>query len=528
MFPEVPRRVNRARQKTVARDKLKRVRYNRPISLPSDRLPHWAGFHMTSRSDVSRRQFLAAAGGLPLAGAGRAAAPEAAARNGARDNFGKAKSVVVLYLYGAPSQMDTLDPKPDAPVERRGEFGTIPTRLPGIRACEHLPRIANVLDRVCLVRSMSHASNNHAVSVALSGLSESQPAIEANRTDSQHWPYFGSVLEYLWKQKGHDSRDTGLPVNVILPWPLNARTDPNRWSPHAAWLGAGYNPVYPLFRGEGSLEVGNPTANGTKALRSRFDPYDGVTPPSTFAFDGTDLPPDVSPDRFADRLRLLERGAASGEVARFRQFQTAAARMVADPRLARAVDVTREPLKIRERYGLTLFGLEALAARRLIEAGVKVVTAFWDDYAFGNNAWDTHHNHFPRLKEGLCPIFDRVLTAFLDDMAQRGLLDETLVMVISEHGRTPAISNGPGGGREHWAGAYWGMFFGAGIRTGQVIGATDRQGGYPTTKPVDPKDILATMYHLLGIDPTKTTIPDRANRPTHLLPHGCVVTELLA
>ncbi len=473
---------------------------------------------MATPSPLTRRDFLAA-GGLALAGTG---APARAART-----FGRAKSVVVLYLYGAPGQMDTLDPKPDAPVGRRGEFGTIATRFPGVRACEHLPRVASVLDRMALVRSMSHSSNNHAVSVALSGLSRSLPVIEANRADPQHWPYFGSVLEYLWKQQGHDARGTGLPVNVILPWPLNARTDPNRWSPHAAWLGPAYNPVFPLFRGEGSLEIGNPTANGPNAVRSKFDPYDGVTPTSTFAFEGTDLPPDVPAERFADRLRLLNARDGKADPARFGQFQTAAARMVADPRIARAVDVTREPLRVREQYGLTLFGMEALAARRLVEAGVRVVTAFWDDYAFGNNAWDTHYNHFPRLKEGLCPILDRVLPAFLDDMQQRGLLDETLVMVISEHGRTPDITKTAGGGREHWAGAYWGLFFGAGIRTAQVIGATDRQGGYPITRPIDPKDILATMYHLLGIDAAETTIPDRAGRPITLIPHGAPVPELL-
>ena len=488
---------------------------------------------MGEPANYSRRRFIAASASGACALTSMSNVPHAAAGpvSPGTGTFGKAKSVVVLYLYGAPSQMDTLDPKPDAPLESRGEFGTIPTKLSGVRVCEHLPRIASSLDRMCLIRSMSHNSNNHAVSVALSGLSQSLPAIEANRADSQHWPYFGSVLEYLWKQRGLDSRETGLPVNVILPWPLNARTDPNRWSPHAAWLGSSYNPVYPLFRGEGSLEVGNPTANGPTALRSRFDPYDGVTPSSTFAFEGSELPTDVSAVRFEDRLQLLERAngsTADGDgVARFRRFQRAAIRMIADPRIARAVDVTREPLAVRERYGLTLFGMEALAARRLIEAGVKVVTAFWDDYAFGNNAWDTHHNHFPRLKEGLCPIFDRVLTAFRDDMDQRGLLDDTLVMVISEHGRTPAITKGPGGGREHWAGAYWGLCFGAGIRTGQVIGATDKQGGFPITRPIDPKDILATMYHLLGVDAAKTTIPDRSSRPTHLLPHGSAVAEML-
>lgn len=149
---------------------------------------------------LDRRHFLTgSAGGAAglLAGGTAPAAPAAP-----RAAFGRAKSVVILYLYGAPSQIDTLDPKPDAPAERRGEFGTIPTRLPGVRVCEHLPRVAGVLDRVCLVRSMSHGSNNHAVSVALSGLSRSQPAVEANRADPQHWPYFGSVLEYLWGARG--------------------------------------------------------------------------------------------------------------------------------------------------------------------------------------------------------------------------------------------------------------------------------------------------------------------------------------
>jgi uncharacterized protein (DUF1501 family) len=478
--------------------------------------------------DLTRRQFLASASAATaLAGT----STTARAVTPSLGNFGKAKSIVVLYLYGAPSQMDTLDPKPDAPAERRGEFGTIASRLTGVRVCEHLPRIAGALDRMCLVRSMTHSSNNHAVSVALSGLSKSLPAIEANRADAQHWPYFGSVLEYLWKQQGRQADGNGLPVNVILPWPLNARTDPNRWSPHAAWLGPAYNPVFPLFRGEGSREVGNPTANGAKAQLSHFDPYDGLTGPSTFVFDGSELPADVAAVRFTDRLQLLRqtncRIATGVQAQQFERHQQAAARMIANPSLARAVDVTREPLAVRERYGLTLFGMEALAARRLVEAGVKVVTAFWDDYAFANNAWDTHYNHFPRLKEGLCPIFDRVLPAFLDDMEQRGLLDETLVMVISEHGRTPEIARVAGGGRDHWSGTYWGLFFGAGIRTGQVIGATDKQGAFPTARPIDPKDILATMYHLLGIDPGETTIPDRLGRPTNLLPHGSVVSEML-
>src|SRR5262249_41593434 len=153
--------------------------------------------------------------------------------------------------------------------------------------------------------------------------------------------------------------DADLPLNLILPWPLNARTDPNRWSPHAAWLGPAYNPVFPLFRGEGSREVGNPSANGPRPIRSRFDPYDGVPSSTTFAFAGAELPSDVSAVRFGERLQLLSelRGRREGD-SLFARRQRSAARLISNPRLARAVDVTREPLAVRERYGLTLFGME--------------------------------------------------------------------------------------------------------------------------------------------------------------------------
>ena len=483
---------------------------------------------------MNRRRFLQATGST-LAGLGGAGLLHPSSASAANEVFrsARAKSVVILYLYGAPSQMDTLDPKPDAPVERRGEFKTISSSLPGIAVSELLPNIARNLHRVALVRSMTHTSNNHAVSVALSGLSKSLPEIEANGRDSRHQPYIGSVLEYLWKQQGTSMLDSGIPVNMVLPWALNDKTDGGRWQHHAAWLGLTYNPIIPLFAGKGSLEVGWPSIKGSTPILTRFDPWDGVTPESTFHFDGSELPRGVSKTRFARRQELLQ-SLDSAErrfgtaVNVFDQCRDLAFAMIANPKVARALDVTREPVSVREKYGYTLFGQSALTARRLIETGVKMVTVFWDTWTDNNAAWDTHHNHHPRLKDGLCPNLDRILPAFLDDMDERGLLDETLVMVISEHGRTPTLGNSPGGAREHWAGAYWGMFFGAGIKTGQVIGSTDREGGYPTSCPTDPKDILATMYHLLGFDPHQTTIPDRLSRPVHIIPHGDVVRDLLS
>lgn len=482
--------------------------------------------------DVTRRAFLKA-GGLGMVGVGAGLVPQPAAASPAAlaSTFGKTKSVIVLYLYGAPSQIDTLDPKPDAPAEVRGEFGAISTSIPGIAASELLPNIAKNLHRVCLLRSMTHSSNNHAVSLALSGLRESNPAIEGNGNDQRHQPYFGSVLEYLWKQRGIGMDRTGMPVNMVLPWPLNQRTDPGRWQHHAAWLGRSYNPIIPTFIGTGSRQLGDPSIQGSTPILTRFDPWDGLTPQSTFAFSGAALPPDVPAARLDARRRLLQafdQANSRREVAvrTFNRQRELALTMIKNPAVTRALDVTREPPSIRDSYGLTMFGQCTLAARRLIECGVKVVTVFWDTWTDNNAAWDTHHNHHPRLKQALCPKLDQILPAFLDDMASRGLLDETLVLVISEHGRTPILTNTPGGGREHWAGAYWGMFFGAGIRTGQVIGATDRRGAFPVSRPTHPNDILATVYHLLGFDPHQTTIPDRTDRPMRLT-EGDIVRELL-
>ncbi len=406
---------------------------------------------------ISRRRFLRAGpAGLAALGAANLFDP-AAAMASAASHKPRAKSVIILYLYGAPSQMDTLDPKPNAPLERRGEFKSISSSLPGIAVSELLPNIAKNLHRVALVRSMTHTSNNHAVSVALSGLSKSLPEIEGNGRDPRHQPYIGSVLEYLWKQQGISMLDSGIPVNMVLPWALNEKTGPGRWQHDGAWLGLQYNPIIPMFVGKGSLEVGSPSIAGSTPILTRFDPWDGITPESTFQFEGTDFPAGVSASRFARRQELLrsltvaERRVGSA-VNTFDQCRDLAFAMIANPKVAHALDVTREPTSVREKYGCTLFGQSALTARRLVETGVKFVTVFWDTWTDNNAAWDTHHNHHPRLKDGLCPKLDQILPVFLDDMEQRGLLDDTLVMVISEHGRTPTLGNSPGGGREHWAG----------------------------------------------------------------------------
>jgi uncharacterized protein (DUF1501 family) len=200
--------------------------------------------------------------------------------------------------------------------------------------------------------------------------------------------------------------------------------------------------------------------------------------------------------------------------------------LVESDRLARALDVRREPPATRELYGLTLFGQACLAARRLVEAGGRVITVFWDEFGLAGSGWDTHWNHYARMKQELCPGFDRAWYGLITDLGRRGLLDETLVVCTSEHGRTPTITPGNGGGRDHWSRCYSTLMAGAGIARGRIVGKSDRYAGEVVDSPISPKDQLATMYHLLGIDP-KQTLQDPLGRPLPLV-EGEVIADVLS
>jgi uncharacterized protein (DUF1501 family) len=226
-----------------------------------------------------------------------------------------------------------------------------------------------------------------------------------------------------------------------------------------------------------------------------------------------------------DQARVKAQNAAA--TTGFDRQQRLALELVTSSRMARALDIQREPRPLRDRYGPTLFGQAALAARRLIEAGVRLTTVFWDEFREANSAWDTHVRQETRLKDELCPGFDAAYATLLEDLEARGLLEETLVVVLSEHGRTPKLNRSPGGGREHWSGAFCALLAGGGIRRGGVLGATDRIAGFPKDNPVSPKDVLATIYHLLGVD-LQTHLHDREGRPVALVPGGQVLTSVLA
>lgn len=491
---------------------------------------------------VSRRDLLQV-GGLGLCGLGladlaqlqslQAAEPTAATTA----SFGRAKQCILLYLYGAPSQLETFDMKPEAPVEIRGTMRPIPSILPGVDVCEHLPEIARMIDRTTVVRSVTHPYPIHGVAFATTGIPAIDVAMELAPHDSRHHPYFGSVVQYLDRRRQNDGTATFLsdvPQNVAFPFPFSSQRvgEVSRAGPYAAYLGSAYNPTWTEF-------IGKSTGTVLKTLGPKKvdvpDPYVGCEVDSYFRFAAGSPLPEVSIDRLNRRRSLLEQFddkrqelGASLEGRSMSRYQDLAFSMITSPRVAEALDVRNESASTRELYGHTLFGQSCLAARRMIEAGTRLVSVFWDEYGLAGDAWDTHWNHFPRMVDQLCPQFDRAFSGLVLDLEQRGMLDDTLVVVLSDHGRTPKLNNAAGGGRDHWSQAYSLIFAGGGIARGRVVGATDRDAGSPTDRPVSPKDVLATMYHLLGIDP-HTRIPDRAGSMIPLVPESAdVVAEMLA
>jgi hypothetical protein len=444
--------------------------------------------------------------------------------------FGRARACVLLYLFGAPSQLETFDPKPDAPADVRGELSSIATSLPGIRIGELLPRTARVMDRTTVVRSMTHSYPIHGVAYAITATPTIDIPMQLNARDARHWPFIGSVVQYLDEHRGRPA--PAVPRNVALPWLLSSRrAHPSRdGGPYGHFLGPTYDPVWTEFQGDGTKEIYH-----SPSKKVIHDPYGGIKPDSRFPLAAADtLPVDVSPNRLNDRKCLLRRFDATRRAIdsaarsqRFDHYQAMAFGLIASSRTREALDVSREPLSIRERYGMHLFGQATLVARRLVEAGARFVTVFWDDYPELQTGWDTHFDHYPRMKQVLCPGLDQTWSALLLDLETRGLLGETLVACLSEHGRTPKLdSSRKGGGRDHWSRAYSAAFAGGGMARGQVVGKTDRIAGDVVDTPVSPKDVLATAYHLLGLDP-ETMIQDRAGRPLPIAGEGRVRPELL-
>ena len=412
---------------------------------------------------------------------------------------GKAKSVLIVLLSGGPSQLDTLDPKPDSPAEIRGDFKTIGTTIPGVSVCEHLPKLAQQTDRWAIVRTLAHREHNHllATHVALTGRPGPLPkgGSDLDRVESRSdFPNFASALNYV------RSPVNGIPSGVSLPNYLIE--GPLTWpGQHSGFLGP------------------------------KFDPWQIQADPNekNFRMDALSLRDGVTTDRLQSRRDLLNQfnrdrdTPTSQESIAFRDQQQAAFNLLTSGKMVNAFDIAREADSVRDRYGRNKFGQSLLLSKRLIEAGVPIVQATMGIV----QTWDTHTDNWGKLKNTLLPQLDQGLAALMDDLIATGLLEQTLVVVMGEFGRTPKISTLPGEtlpGRDHWAHAYSGLFAGAGVLGGQVIGQTDARAAYPVTRAWSPADICSTLFNALGVD-HDVTIVDPLQRPHHLL-NGTVINPL--
>lgn len=446
----------------------------------------------------------------------------------ARPKFGQAKSCILIYKYGSPPQHETFDPKPDAPAEIQGEMRAIPTSVSGIHIGDHLPKTAQIMDRLTVVRSLTHPYPLHGTVYATTGIPDVDTKIESQPRHRRQWPFFGSIVDYLEHQRTGISMPA-MPRNVALPFLMGSKNEiPPLAGLYGAMLGMRYDPICTDFPGEGTALA--PEIRPGRAFR---DPFLGIQPTDQLSLFGADGRNDAAAtielrrsllqqfDRARRDLEHIER------ITNFTRQQQTAFSLLTSGRMSEALDFSREPATVRDTYGMTLFGQSCLAARRLVEAGSKFVTVIWDAYGLNAGSWDTHHNHYGRLRQFLLPVFDQTFSALILDLEQRGLLDETLVLVLSEHGRTPKLDSRPvGAGRDHWSRAYSQVYAGGGMGRGQVVGRTDKHAGDVEETPVSPKDVLATAFYLLGIDP-ETTFPDPEGRPLPVTGTGRFRPELL-
>ena len=429
----------------------------------------------------------------------------------------RAKSVLFVFLYGGPSQLETFDMKPDAPSTIRGPFKPIASRTSGLQICEHLPELAARSNKYCVVRTVNHPQNDHN---GTHYIQTGYPLPPANRgadnvdaTDLD-WPAFGSVVSYLDERTSREA-PRRFPGYVYLPRQLGHFAGYNINGQYAGWLGKAYNPLATV------IEKRN--AGDNPFYRDCTDEE------LNFRISGLEPQPGITLDRFDRRRGLVAQlqSARQGlEQARAVQamdgFRERALDLVTSPSIATAFDIRREPDSLRDRYGRNLFGQSLLMGRRMIEAGARFVTVAWDLAVRGDvcGSWDMHSCLERVMKDHLLPGLDRGFSALLDDMGASGLLDETLVYVAGEMGRTPRFQNrGAADGRDHWTYCFPCLFAGAGVRGGTTYGQSDKDAAYPLEGAVSPADLAATIYRSLGISP-ELRIAGPDGRPVPLVDHG--------
>ena len=462
---------------------------------------------------LSRRRSLQI-GGLAALGLGRHERVEAGVTSGERtesepesSTFGRAKHCILLYMWGGPPHLDTFDMKPDTPAEIRGEVAPIATNVPGISISDHLPHLSRHADKFTIARSVTHTNGDHISQChdMLTGNAYPRvtPIISADRTDH---PHFGAVAAHL------KPRQDGLPATVQLPCTLASNSGRIIPGQDAGFLGQKYDP-YLIEATSNKLATEDPEFRNFSAAELR-------------------LPDSVSDERLSLRHRLMDSIDHLGRVPRdtprregVNQLYQRAFSLIDSPKVRRAFDLASEDPVTRDRYGRSTFGQGVCMARRLVEAGVSVVTVYWPNGTPRTDiGWDNHINNFPNLKNWQLPPTDRALSALLHDLHQTGLLNETLVVWMGEFGRSPRIDQN--GGRDHWPYVFSVVMAGGGIRGGETYGASDREGAYPFSSPVTPFDFGATIFHLLGVDP-KAEIRNQFTGQPHPVCRGTPISGLI-
>jgi hypothetical protein len=435
---------------------------------------------------LTRRSFLRI-GSAGLAGMALPTLLSLEAAGNAEERPAGIRNCITIFLVGSPGQLDTWDMKPDAPAEVRGKFKPIDTNVPGIRICEHFPLMARMMDKVALIRSLYHKTG----ATHENGQRWMMTGHDFNADNVQ--PHCGSVISKVFGPKGE------LPANVILPGPIGNTGAGPLHGQTAGWLGSAHEPFF---------------LNADPA-RPDFKVADLEVPSgdSGFRLDAR--------RQLLGQLDQLQRQTESTSTQMHDSAYERAFRLLTSPKAKEAFDLNRENDRLRDRYGRNTFGQSCLMARKLIEGGVRYVTVNHFDTVFNLSCWDMHadggglNNTYLDYERQLCPQFDQAFTALISDLEQRGLLAETVVAVLSEFGRTPRL-NGRGG-RDHYPNAWTNFLCGGNIRGGQVVGATDKIGSAPHDFPVEPPQILASIYHGMGINLDTTMMPGPGNRPIRLV-----------
>ena len=405
----------------------------------------------------------------------------------------KAKSCIVLYTWGGMSHYESFDPKPNAPSDIRGEFKPISTATPGIQFCEHLPLLAKHSEKMAIVRSIHHRHGGHqqGMYVSLTG-HDPEGGLKAKKRNN--WPSLTSMISRFNEPLAGTPKAIKLPYSMYDNGTLMA-------GDYGGWLGSAYDPVI----------MKTPAG----------EPFQGVT---RYTDKALNLKLNVKKNRIKERSSLLndldnQFGSNNGtgtEYDQLNRYQQMAADLLLGSPVHDAYDLEKEDQRVRDMYGDHICGQTLLLSRRLVEAGVPVVQALCsagDLAGGGGDNWDTHRNHFPKMKDRLLPVFDRSVSALLTDLEQRGMLDETLVVFLTDFGRTPKINGN--GGRDHHPGVYSVALAGGGIRGGQIYGASDSRGAEPASDACSPADFHATVYAALGID-HKTVLHDKQGRPFNI------------